>query len=166
MKIGNPANYYVRVRPESWEQREAAEAYRGIVTVDLNRLLSITFVPDVSAAAPPWTGRELPDALGEFSPTDARVDAVLATDWAVTPNAALAGTAEQLGDDTTVLYVSAGEFDRLAADLDQLAGLAGSVQSTVRRDQLVDRPAILFIEANVLASPLLSPRHAEIVGRT
>ncbi len=165
MKIGNPANYYVRVRRESWEQPEAAEAFAGVITVDLNRLLSITFVPDVSAVAPPWSGRTLPEAVEAFTPADARVDAVLGTDWAVTPNAGLAGTAEQVGGDTTVLYVSPEAFQRLAADLAELTGVAGAVQSTVRRDEVADRPAIRFIEENVLTSPLLDPRHAGIVGR-
>ncbi|WP_221326270.1 hypothetical protein [Actinoplanes sp. L3-i22] len=57
------------------------------------------------------------------------------------------------------------EFDRLAADLAELTAIAGSVPSTVRRDEVAGHEAVHFVEQRVLGSPWLTAEHARAVGR-
>jgi hypothetical protein len=84
VKVGPSANYYVRVRPSAWNSPSPDPArlalYAGIFHVSLQYTVGVTFVPDVSALAPPWTVDALP-APGERIGTveQARLAEVLAS---------------------------------------------------------------------------------------
>jgi hypothetical protein len=177
MKIGNPANYYVRVRARGWdEEPEQAELYEGMYAVDLNQLVRVSFVPAVTAARP-WSLDNLPADIADFTTAQqARLHEVLLTDHSVTPDETRAGTEEQFDwpfdwdassppPRPTVFYVTSEEFARLSADLEDLTDIAGKLHSFVRRDEVADREVVRFIEHRILDSPLLSPRSAQMIGR-
>jgi hypothetical protein len=96
VKIGNPANYFVRVSSRAWEgdEREAAP-YAGTYTVDLNSVVTVAFVDDVAGFGPPWTADALPPAGTRLhDPALARLATLLGSAYVVTPNDALAGRTE------------------------------------------------------------------------
>lgn len=174
MKIGNPSNYYVRVRSASWEEPDdVAPLYEGIYSIDLNHGMAVQFVPDVAAMAPPWSGAGLPHPSAFTTTAQARILHVLMSSYAVTPNAARAGTEErftwswtdEVREPTTVFYVTADEFARYAGDLEDLSEIAGGLYSPIRRSDVVDRPAVRFIEDRILASSWLEPSDAASIGR-
>jgi hypothetical protein len=175
MKIGTPVNYYVRVGSEAWSAApEDAARYAGTYEVDLNRLVVITFVDDVSEFGPPWTDAPLPPPEQELTdPGQIRLATLLGGRYVVTPNDALAGGADRFekpwgrprSRDGIVFYVTAAQFAELRADLESLWDLAGNVHSTARRDELLDRPVIQFIEDRVLVPQWLFPDDAAAIGR-
>ncbi|MCI4065026.1 hypothetical protein MRQ36_21660 [Micromonospora sp. R77] len=177
MKIGNPANYYVRVRARSWdEDPEQAALYAGMYAFDLNQLVRVSFVPVVTAPRP-WSLDHLPADITEFTtPQQARVHELLLTDYSVTPDDERAGTAEQFDwpfDWTdpatrprpTVFYATSDEFDRLSADLEKLSDFAGELHSLVQRSEVLDHEVVRFIERRILDSGLLTPDSANSIGR-
>jgi hypothetical protein len=179
MKISPSANYSVRVRPREWEEPpETAAYYRGILAVALNHLVDITFVPDTSRIAPPWDYRMLPDDIDTVdTPELARLAAALFSSYVVTPNDRLAGSTEvfdwpapagmeDMDTRGVIFYVTAEEFARFATELDQLTEIADDLYSRVQVDDVRDREVIAFIERRVVASPLLKPSHAEVLGQT
>jgi hypothetical protein len=178
VKVGPKVNYPVGVRPQEWDEpNDNAALYRGVYAVTLNHLVDISFVPDVSAIAPPWDFAVLPDDIDTIETVDlARLATALFTSYVVTPNDRLAGTDDRI-DRTppegmpnvdltgTVFYVTTEEFSRFAAELDSLTDIAGDLHPRVRVDELRDRDVIAFIERRIVASPLLKPDHAELLGR-
>jgi len=180
MKPAPRADYPVWVVPEKYEVLPAdAVYYEGIYTVVLNYTVDITFVPDVSAVAPPWRGDDQPDDLDRIASAEqARVEMVLWSRYAVTPNARLAGevaavpvprSADQEApplDDAWVRYVAPAEFDRYAAELPALYEVAGSRRSGVTVSRLLEYEVVRFIDAEIVAAPWLNPYHAEMLGRT
>lgn len=177
MKIGNPANYYVRVRARSWdEEPEQAALYDGMYSFDLNEVVSVSFVPAV-ATPRPWSLDDLPDDIAEFTTTEqARVHELLGAEYSVTPDDDRAGTEEQFDwpydwdaspspPRPTIFYVTAEEFARLSGDLEALSDIAGNLHSFVRRDEVADHEVVRFIERRILDSPLLSPGSAHSIGR-
>jgi hypothetical protein len=178
MKIGTPANYYVRVRPSSWEDTpEREHLHRGSYAVTLNMLLTIAFIDDLSPLGPPWREDTLPpeDDGDLVDPDMVRLLELLQSSYVVTPNETLAGKVEEFHrpwgfEDRTrgvVFYTGRAEFAPLLDDLAALADTpAGNVHSVVRRDAVLDHPAIRFIEDNVLTSPLLHPDDADSAGLT
>ena len=175
MKVGSSANYNVRVRARAWDETaEQAALYDGIYTVDLNEVVSISFVPD---AARPWSVDDLPADIADFTTAaQVRVLELLSAPYSVTPDHGRAGTQEQLdwpfdwpdpGEPPrpTIFYVSPDEFARYAADLDALSRIAGSVHSVVRRIDVADHDVVRFIESRILESPLLTPASAGALGR-
>jgi hypothetical protein len=175
MKIGTPANYYVRVGSEAWSASpDEAARYDGTYEVDLNQLVVVTFVDDVSRFGPPWTGAPLPPPEQELTdPQLNRLAALLGGRYVVTPNDALAGRTERFerpwgrpeSRDGTVFYVTSAQFAELRADLEALWEVAGNVHSGARRDDLRDRPVLRLIEDRVLVAPWLSAQDAAAIGR-
>ncbi|MCI4065025.1 hypothetical protein MRQ36_21655 [Micromonospora sp. R77] len=177
MKIGTPANYYVRVRARSWdEEPEQAALYEGMYSFDLNQLVWVSFVPAVTIPRP-WSLGDLPGDISEFTTSEqVRVYELLGTAYSVTPDETRAGTEEQFDwpydwdaplppPHPTVFYVTPEEFDRLSADLDALSEIAGNVHSVVRRSEVLDHEVVRFIERRILDSPLFSPPNARSIGR-
>ncbi len=166
MKIGFPPNYYVQVFPDSWDQDpEVAELYEGIITLSLNLVLPVRFVPDVSASAPPWRPDLLDDDSPAFTtPRQAREYQVLTSAFSVTPNPALAGQVEAVGDNL-VFYVTPEEFTTYQEELDKLTDIASDSVPTVRRDDLLDRAVIRFVDGTVLREPRVLARRGTAVGR-
>src|SRR6266508_5442768 len=129
VKVGPSANYYVRVRPYEWNSPSSdpdrLALFADIVHVSLHYTVGVTFVPDVTALAPPWTVAALPPP-GERIRTveQARLAEAMTSSYVVTPNRALAGSTEtfawspdeEKATPTTVFYVSPAEFERYAAD--------------------------------------------------
>jgi hypothetical protein len=179
MKVGPKVNYPVGVRPQEWDEpNENAPLYRGVYAVALNHMVDISFVPDISAIAPPWDFGLLPDDIDTIDTADlARLATALFSSYVVTPNDRLAGTEDRISrtppDDMqhvdlagSVFYVTTEEFSRFAAELDDLTEIAGDPQPRARVDELRDRDVIAFIERRIVASPLLKPDHAEMLGQT
>ncbi|MCI4065027.1 hypothetical protein MRQ36_21665 [Micromonospora sp. R77] len=177
MKIGNPANYYVRVWARSWdEEPEQAALYEGIYSFDLNEVVSVSFVPAVTTPRP-WSLDDLPGDISEFTTSEqVRVYELLGTEYSVTPDETRAGTEEQFDwpydwdaplppPHPTVFYVTPEEFARLSADLEALSDIAGKLHSFVRREEVVDHEVVRFIERRILDSPLLAPASARAIGR-
>ncbi|MFC4145228.1 hypothetical protein ACFO0M_03065 [Micromonospora mangrovi] len=177
MKIGNPANYYVRVRARSWdEEPEQAALYEGMYSFDLNQLVRVSFVPAVTAPRP-WSLDDVPTDISDFTTAQqARVHELLLTDYSVTPDDERAGTADQFDwpfewtdpatrPRPTVFYVTADEFDRLSSDLEELSDVAGELHSFVRRSEVLEHEVVRFIERRILDSPLLTPDSANSIGR-
>ena len=186
MKVGSDANYNVRVFPRGWGEPEGRRPlYDGMYTFGLNQVVEVAFIPRVSAAGPPWSIDDLPAEIEEFiTPEQVRILEVLTAAYSVTPDEDRAGTVEQVewpfewppdydlfyepGDPKptpTVFFVTDEEWARLAADLEALTEIAGSVHSTVRRDKVADHEAITFIDRRILDSPWLTANDAASVGR-
>src|SRR5205814_10000035 len=90
------ADYPVRVYAEpSQHDPPEDELYAGVYKAALNTLVSVVFVPDVSAVAPPWDTRRL-SSESEYlvSAEEARLVAALLARYVVTPNADRAGRDE------------------------------------------------------------------------
>jgi len=178
MKVGPKVNYPVGVRPRAWEEpNENAQLYQGIYAVTLNYTVDIDFVPDVTAIAPPWDFRMLPDNIDTIDTIDlARLATALFSSYVVTPNDRLAGTEDRINRtppeglehvDTSgvVFYVTAEDFSGFATQLDDLVDIAGDPRPGVRVEDLRDREVIAFIERRIVASPLLKPGDAEMLGQ-
>jgi hypothetical protein len=176
VKVGPSANYYVRVRPAAWEDPDGDPAlFAGIFHVDLQYLVGITFVPDVSDLAPPWTGASLPPSDEPVRTAgEARLSEALSSRYLVTPHPTLAGTTEQFSwsfdgpadEPKTVFFVPPPEFDRYLGELDELSEEAGGVHSTVKVDDIRDRYEVIrFIERRILDSPFLLRQHAAMLER-
>jgi len=177
VKIGNSPNYNVRVRARAWdEDPERADLYDGIYTFDLNQVVSISFVPDPTAARP-WSVKDLPaDTADVTTATQARLLELLTAHYSVTPDPTRPGTDERLDwpfdwpdpgepPHPTIFYVTPEEFAHLSADLDTLSKVAGNVHSVIRRAELADHDAVRFVDNRILTSPLLSPDSAHALGR-
>ena len=171
MKIGHPPNYYVQVFPDSWEEDpETALLFDGIITLSLNVVLKVRFIPDVTEAGPPWRADLLEDKNLEFTtPRQAREYDVLTSAISVTPNAALAGQVEEISSpngDSIVFYVTPTEFATYEAELMELTDIASDAIVSVRRDDVLDRAVIRFVDERVLEEPRVKARRGEAVGRT
>jgi hypothetical protein len=166
MKISPSADYYVQVRRQEWDEDPgAARLYAGIFQVDLNAVVDLAFVPDLSSVAPPWDFSRLPADFDEIATAEqARMATAFTSSYVVTPNDTLAGTQEAL-DDGVVFYVSTHDFSGYADELGRLAELTGSLHPTVRVSQLRDHQVIGFIERVIVASSSLSPAHAAELGQ-
>ncbi|WIM97981.1 hypothetical protein ACTOB_001549 [Actinoplanes oblitus] len=176
MKVGSPANYYVRVRFAGWEDTaERSELYRGVYTVTVNMGPEFTFVDDLTRLGPPWLESALPpEADGELvDPDMVRLLELLQSWYAVTPNDELAGQSHRFvrpwgvedRQEGVVFYTGTAEFAALLDDLAALADTrAGNVHSVVRRDAVLDHPVIRFLEDRILPSPLLHPMDARTAG--
>ncbi|WP_229071608.1 hypothetical protein [Actinoplanes sp. DH11] len=175
MKLGFPPNYYVRVSSRTWSlPPDEATPYDGTWTVDLNRVVGVAFVDDLTGLGPPWTAAPLPPpGTALRDPAQIRLAMLLNGDYVVTPNDTLAGRSERFerpwGDpderDGAVFYTGTADFAALRTDLEDLGDLAGGVHSVARRDELLTHPAIRYIEDHVLTSPWLRPTHARALGR-
>lgn len=154
MKLGNPANYFVQVWPSWWDEpAETAASYTDIFALSINAVVTVKFVPDVGSAAPPW---RFPAGGGEPSTAEeVRVVEALTGQFAVTPNAALAGRVDEFtvgqGDPpNTVFYVTAEDFAAYRDDLASLAETAGGSLPKVRHDDVADLAVVRFLDAHVL----------------
>ncbi|BCJ45175.1 hypothetical protein GCM10010168_69760 [Actinoplanes ianthinogenes] len=176
MKLGTPANYYVRVRFAGWEDTaERSALYRGVYTVILNEGPDITFVDDLTRYGPPWLASSLPpEEDGDLvDPDMVRLLELLQARYVVTPHDTLAGQTERFArpwpieenDQAVVFYVSHAESAALLAELEALADSElGNRFPAARRDQMLDNPVIRFIEDRILTSPCLRPRDVERFG--
>jgi hypothetical protein len=174
MKVGPSTNYSVGVWRAEWEEpNDNAPLYHGIFEVELQHSVRISFVPDVSSVAPPWDSRRLPDNIDTIDTVElARLATALLSSYVVTPNEKLAGSEEQIGwrdpgpedEPTVVFYVTAGEFAGYVAELDNLTDIASNLHVRPRIDDLRDREVVAFVERRIVASPLLKPRHAKMLG--
>jgi hypothetical protein len=179
VKVGSDANYTVRIRERGWEEpEEQRPLYAGIFTFDLNQVVSVSFVPDLTGVSRPWSVDSLPDDIEEFTePWQARLIEALTAPYAVTPDPVRAGTEERFAwpwpveagepamPPRTVLYVTPQEFAELSVDLAGLTEVAGRVHSVVRREAVAEHEAVRFVERRILDSPLLEPGDAQSVGR-
>lgn len=172
MKVSPTADFPVRVLEQQWEDGDPL--YAGIFAVTLNHVVDVAFVPDLSAIAPPWEDRLLPQDLDAVkTPEQARLATVLFTSYVVTPNLDRAGTDDvfiwgvESGDDRHIVYyVTPAEFDAHAADLAVLTAVAGNPHSPPRVSELRDQhPVVRFIEERIVASAGIHPRHAVMLGR-
>ena len=150
MQVTPRADYPVRVRPRSWdEEGPIAAFYAGVFDVTLNQMVTISFVPDLAGSAPPYDRNRLPADLDDVTtPGQARLEAVLFSSYAVTPNDRLADTTERLptpswgdGPGGLVVYVASDQFERFTNDLDELAPQLGGLYSDVPISQLRGHPA-------------------------
>jgi hypothetical protein len=183
MKNRPTADYPVRVVRETNELDDAVSApYEGIYTVVLNQVVRITFVPDVSAAAPPWDGRQLPADVDVASTVEqARLEMVLASSYAVAPSARLAGEVERtpgiwraasaprrppLPEEQRrgwVRYVRA-KFERFAAQLRTFYEAVRGMLSGATVSRLTEFPVMRFIAEQIVAAPWLHPADAKMLG--
>lgn len=168
MKISPRADYPVGVRPRAWEEPpDAAPYYDGVFDVALNGMVTVTFVPDMSAYAPPFDAAALPDDLDQVSSVkQARLAAALLASYAVTPHPTRQGTTQQLpaigptgeppGPDDiggVVFYVDPSRFAAVESDLVELSTRLGGRHPDATVSTLRTHPAIDLIESTVLTSP-------------
>jgi hypothetical protein len=175
MKISPHADYPVRVIEQAWEEEpDRAYLYHGVFTMTLNHVVDIAFVPDVSATAPPWDGRQLPASTDEIAAVaQARIAAAMLPRYAVTPNEARAGDVERAqwpatGGDANramIRYVRQEEFDRFATDLRHLSTVVSEKFIGTTVSGLRQFPVIQFVEREVVAAPWLAPDDAAMLGR-
>ena len=165
LKVNPRSEYPVRVRPLGLEyDASIAELYAGAYQVALNSMVEITFVPDLGPDAPPYDRSRLPENLDEVGTREeARLEAVLYADCAVTPNARLAGTNEPLPKPPwalehppgVVVYVTHEEFEHLAVDLELLAPDLGISRASRRRSRSAhDEPRRELDVRGLARSPL------------
>ena len=169
MKIGFSPDYYVQVFPDGWEEDPAdAELWDGIVTVLLNTVLRVRFVPDVSASGPPWRAT-IPAAQAQLDTVDGvREYAVVTSRYVVTPNERQAGRVEQIREPERlrlVFYVTHDEFTTFAAELADLAEIASDAVPELRRGELLDRAVVRFLDERVLGDPRVLEERGDAVGR-
>jgi hypothetical protein len=171
MKYVTPrADYPVRVRRRSIEVPESvALLYTGVYDVNLNQAVGIVFVPDLSSVAPPFDVDAVPDDLDEIGNVEqARLIAVLSSRYAVTPHARLAGQSHAYdglsGDRTLVFYVPPADFERYAAELDELADLLSAFYPPGTVADIRDRAVVRFWESAILGSPEFAAQDAAILG--
>jgi len=163
---------------ETWEAPVRPDLYQGIVGMELNHTVSVTFVPDISRHVPPWDERLLPDDVDRVQTVDeARVATAMLAGYLVTPHPALAGTTdrftvppaeghEEMGPSTTLVwYVSPHEFDRYADELHRLTGIVGNRHSGITVSQLQEYDVVRFVDREIVGSRLLTPYEAEMLGR-
>jgi hypothetical protein len=170
VKLGHPSNYFVQVFPSAWlEEPGTAPLYEGIYSVRLNAVLPVLFVPDASAVGPPWRPELLPTGEADLRTAEqVRAYEIMTASYTVTPHPALAGTTDRFAFGTmpcTVFYVSPAEYAGYAAELEELAEIASDANPRLRRDDLLDRAVIRFVDRQVLGSPLLAPLDADTVGK-
>jgi hypothetical protein len=177
MKSGPKADYPVLVyeEPANQDPPEAA-LYKGVFNVELNHVVHIVFVPDISTIAPPWDDHLLAEVDEIATVEQARLSAALPWPYVITPNETLAGTDEafEWGHDHefgvsrgVVFYVSAREFDQYS---DALASLAKINEYSSRPKKSVSElrgyDVIGFLERRVLASRWVRPEHAAMLCLT
>ncbi|MFC3452686.1 hypothetical protein [Amycolatopsis speibonae] len=153
MKVTPQADYPVEVRSRRWEvdDRQAA-LYEGVWDVLLNRMVTVSFVPDIGQ--PVHDRARWPADLDEIATErQARLEAAMFSDYTVTPNTELAGRATRSQATSwrenrygVVFYVDPAEYARLAADL-QALDVVGATVSELR-----GHPAVDFVE-RIVASP-------------
>ncbi|GIE84738.1 hypothetical protein [Actinoplanes regularis] len=170
VKIGNPANYTVQVFPDEWEAESPEEEARfaGIFSVALNLHGLITFVPGVPADPPPLAAARPPREDEFTTAAEVRWCELLNSPYSVTPDDTRAGTVGEVGSEespATVFYVTGEEFAAFTTELWELAEIASGGNPRVRRDELLDRAVIRFIEDRVVGSGRLRPEHAASLGR-
>jgi hypothetical protein len=175
MKVGPSTNYSVGVWRAEWEEpNDNAQLYHGIFEVELQHSARVSFVPDISSVAPPWDSAMLPDDIDTIDTVvQARLAKALLSSYVVTPNDKLAGTEEQIGwrdpgpedEPAVVFYVTTEEFARDVSELDSLTDIASNLHVRPPIDDLRDREVVAFVE-RIVASPLLKPRHARMLGQT
>ncbi|AEH07782.1 MULTISPECIES: hypothetical protein [Protofrankia] len=176
MKVSPKADYPVKVVHEPREHEPpVADLYEGVFAMLLNYVVNVTFVPDVSAAAPPWDDHLLPADFDEIaSGVQARLVSAILGSYVVTPNETRAdgeerfewGQNSEFGSTSgVVFYVTPSDFARYAVDLVRLSEMneddfyARKTVSTLRGYDVVG-----FVERRVLASPWLLPRDAVMLG--
>jgi hypothetical protein len=130
----------------------------------------VRFIPDAAEAGPPWRFDLLEDENLEFTtPRQVRAYNVLTSAISVTPNAALAGQVQEISSpngDSIVFYVTTAEFATFEAELLKLTDIASDSIPSVRRDDVLDRAVIRFVDERVLEEPRVKARRGEAVGRT
>lgn len=169
MKIRPRSDYPVGVRPRAWEDPPAVAPYvAGVFDMSLNGMVTVTFVPDVTAWAPPFDPAAVPDDLDAVdSVRDARLAAVLLASYVVTPHPTLHGTWQRLPpvggtgapggrvdeDGAVVLWVEPEPYAAAEADLVTLAGRVGGLHPDLTLSALRHHPAVRLVESTVLTSP-------------
>jgi hypothetical protein len=173
------------VRETNEVRGPGASYYEGIYTIVLNQTVDVAMVPDVSRAAPPWDARAVPADRDLVSTVEqARIDILLSSSYAVTPNPALAGRVERTESDRRVTdaagaapipedqrrgwvrYVSAAEFDRFADELPRLYEVVLGQHSGALVSGLLGFEVMRFVTEQIVAAPWLHPYDAKMLGRT
>jgi hypothetical protein len=154
MKVNPRTDYPVRVRPLSMEvEPSVAALYAGGYEVAFNYMVTFSFVPDLGTTAPAYDRALLPENLDEVAtPEQARLEAVLFAEYAITPNDRLAGTNERLPAPPwadgwpggVVSYVRAEQFARFAIDLEALVPDLCALYSDTPISRLGGHPALDF----------------------
>ena len=168
MKIGNSPNYLIQVFPAYTDgDPQRAVLYDGMYSVTLNGAMEVTFVPEAPLAAPPWPADQVPPEDSLTTPEQMRWYQLITGSCVVTPSAARAGHAESMGppdQPVPVFFVAPAEFATFTAEL---AGLEDLIDQGARprRDEVLDRAVIRYIDRTVLGSPLLDPMSRTIAGR-
>lgn len=169
MKLGSSRNYLVSIYPDLWDvPHEHPQTWlTDVVEVSLHQIVTVVFVPDVSELAPPWSTAVLPPpdrparSAGEY-----RLSRAMQGPYIVTPNPALAGTAEQLARPDAwpgvVWYLTPADFRRR---VDELMAVAAETSPFAPVDRLRGHEVIRFIDADIVDSGRLTERHARWLGR-
>lgn len=175
MKISPSTNYWVSVRPEQWDvDSPNARHFTGIFQVLLNFAVTVAFVPDITAIPRPWDFAALPEFFDDAETVQqARLSSLLQAGYTVTPDDARAGTAEPFdwSDPTrrdyhgVVRYVTATDFARYTAELEQLSDVVGGIRPRKRVGELRTYDVVGFIEREIVASPWLRPEDAAELGQ-
>lgn len=169
VKIGNPPNYLIQVFPTytDGDPRRAA-LYDGMYSVTLNGAMEVTFIPEAPLDTPPWPANQVPGEDSLTTPEQMRWYQLITGLCVVTPNAARAGRAELIGpadQPVPVFFVTPTEFATFGGELAGLEELTDGGPRP-RRDEVLDRAVIRYIDRTVLESPLLDPMFRTIAGRT
>jgi hypothetical protein len=128
-----------------------------VFDLTLNQMVTVTFIPPLGPSSRPFDRSQLPDELDNVAdPEEARLEAVMFAARAVTPDAHLAGTHEQLPIPSwrkesrarpgVVFYVSPTEFATFAADLEALSRNVGELCPDTPVSSLQGHPAIEFVK--------------------
>lgn len=178
MKLSPQADYPIRVVAEAaqWEG-PTQRLFDGIYEVCLNYRVCVSFVPQVSAAAPSWDYLTVAEDLSAITTAEqARHASVMLGRYAVTPNESLAGTQERVAVPETanipartnvVWYVTSAEFDRYAAELAQLSEQTTHTRAPAGRlTQLRGLAVVRFLDERVAASPALRSADAKLLGKS
>jgi hypothetical protein len=169
VKLGSSRNYVVSIHPDGWDDlRDHPESWlTDVVEVALQQVVHVVFVPDLRGLAPPWDTAALPprDRL-PGTPDEFLLDRAVHAPYVVTPNPALAGTAEPFAHPGArpgaAWYLTPADFRRR---VDELLALAAEIGWYAHVDDLRAHEVIRFIDAEVVDSGLISASHAGILGR-
>ncbi|MGB0384333.1 MAG: hypothetical protein ACPGWR_05860 [Ardenticatenaceae bacterium] len=179
MKSGLNSDFRVQVRKqEDDEDRQFSKFYQGIFSVNLNYLVTITFIPEFTRTGKTWF-LDIPDNVDiVHSSQEARLFTAALSDIMVTPDDSRAGQEElipiphppppipdfgpQMG---VIFYVTAEQFTRFSQELAVIEEQTFSVYGSFAVSKLEHFECVQFILNKVITSEHFSEAHLTMLGR-
>lgn len=176
MKVPNVRDLLVYAQPLRWAiASDDPELLSGAHMLTLNSHIEIRFVPEVSELAPPWDALDFDPATNIESRPQARVWATRTSDYTVTPNSRLAGTAERIpllppanrltedSDRGVVWYVDTRRWAVLTLELEHLCENTNPFGHFVALSALTGTHLWHFLTERFITSDFLARDTAEML---